>query len=184
MPVLKANTITKAKLGSTDLKAVYRGSTQIWQAGPPPPFIFAPINMEPVKAYPTEQYHFWVCCERQEELPYLMWFEKPEGVGTDPAKAFTNVTQMIDPATGKQGKCVVDGHEYAAYNTNWNDFAEKDDCDWIFKLRIKFLEYGWTPYSVILKGGIDDPNNPCYRDDRFPDLSTFYMLEESELDNG
>jgi hypothetical protein len=34
MSVLKANTITKAKLGNTDLSAVYRGDTQIWQAKP------------------------------------------------------------------------------------------------------------------------------------------------------
>jgi len=61
------------------------------------------------------------------------------------------------------------------------DFAEKDDCDWIIKLKLEYRDYGWTPESVILKGGIDDPNNPCYRDDRFPDLKTFYIAEESEL---
>ena len=32
MPVLKANTITNAKFGSTDIRAVYRGSTQVWKA--------------------------------------------------------------------------------------------------------------------------------------------------------
>lgn len=32
MPLLKASTITKAKLGNTELSAVYKGSTQIWQA--------------------------------------------------------------------------------------------------------------------------------------------------------
>lgn len=30
MPVLKTNTITNAKFGSTDLSAVYKGSTLIW----------------------------------------------------------------------------------------------------------------------------------------------------------
>ena len=184
MPVLQTNTITNAKLGSTELSAVYRGSTQIWKAVPNPPFIFAPINMEPVRGMEDRQYYFWAYGERQAESPYYMWLERPEGVGTDPAQAFTHVVLMIDPATGKQGKCVVDGHEYVAYNTNHNDFKEKDDCDWIIKLRLKFREYGWTPESVILKGGIDDPNSPCYRDNRFPDLSTFYIAEESELENG
>ncbi len=122
--------------------------------------------------------------ERQEELPYPMWFERPEGVGTDPARAITGVLIMTDPATGLQGKCVVDGHEYIAYSTPNNDFKEKDDCDWIIKLKLEYKKYGWTPESVILKGGIDDPDNPCYRDNRFPDLSTFYIAEERELGDG
>ena len=129
MPVLPANTIANAKFGSTDLSAVYKGSTRIYGFRQNPPFIFAPINMEPVKGKEDRQYYFWVYGERQTELPYYLWLEQIQGIGTDPAQPITSVVQMIDPATGKQGKCVVDGHEYVAYNTNWNDFAEKDDCD-------------------------------------------------------
>lgn len=182
MPALNISNIKDAKFGSTDLSAVYKGSTQIYEANPP--FIFSPINLTPVKGKETYQYYYWVYGERQPPPLYSMWFENPEGVGTDPARVFTHMVQMFDPATGQPGKCVVDGKEYLAYNTNNNDFNEKDDCDWIIKLKLKYREYGWTPESVILKGGIDDPNNPCYRDDRFPDLSTFYMLEESELEDG
>ena len=31
MPVLKSNTITNAKLGSTEIRAVYKGCTQVWR---------------------------------------------------------------------------------------------------------------------------------------------------------
>ena len=184
MPVLKANTITKAKLGSTDLKAVYRGGTQIWQAGPKPPITFAPINIQPVQGAETRVYSYWVYGERTDEFPNPTYFKAVDGVGTDPARPIKNKQVMIDPNTGGQGECVIDGHKYLAFGTGNNNFKEKDDCDWIIKLKIEYIDYGWTPESVILKGGIDDPDNPCYRDNRFPDLSTFYMLEESELDNG
>ena len=46
MPVLKANTITNAKLGSTDIRAVYRGSTEVYRRPPPEPMSWLPINME------------------------------------------------------------------------------------------------------------------------------------------
>lgn len=183
MPVLTTNTITDAKFGSTDLSAVYRGSTQIWQAGPPP-MTFAPINIQPVQGAETRAYSYWVYGEKIDEPPYPAYFLKVQGVGTDPARPIHSKQVMYDPNTGTQGECVIDGHKYLAYGTGNNDFKEKAGCDWIIKLKIEYIDYGWTPESVILKGGFDDPNNPCYRDDRFPDLSTFYMLEESELDNG
>ena len=184
MPALNISNIKDAKLGSTDLSAVYKGSIRIYGVRQNPPFIFSPINMEPVKGKEDSQYYFWASSEKQDESPYYSWLERPDGVGTDPTLLIKNISGMIDPATGKQGKCIVDGYEYSAYNTGNNDFQEKDDCDWIIKLKLKFREYGWTPESVILKGGIDDPNNPCYRDNRFPDLSTFYIAAESEIENG
>ena len=184
MSVLKANTITNAKLGSTQLTAVYKGSTQIWQADPSEPITFAPINIQPVQGAETRVYSYWVYGERKDEGTTPQYFNAVEGVGTDPARPIKNKQLAFDPNTGMQGECVIDGHKYLAYGTGNNDFKEKDDCDWIIKLKIEYLDYGWTPEAVILKGGIDDPNNPCYRDDRFPDLSTFYMLEERELEDG
>lgn len=182
MTVLKANTITDAKFGSTDLSAVYKGSTQIWKAVQP--VTFAPINIQPVQGKETRVYSYWVYGERSDESPYPMYFKSVSGVGTDPARPIQNKYLMIDPNTGLQGECLIDGYKYLAYGTGNNDFNEKVDCDWIIKLKLEYLDSGWTPESVILKGGIDDPNNPCYRDDRFPDLKTFYIAEESELEDG
>ena len=182
MPALNISNIKDAKLGSTDLSAVYKGSTPIWQAIPSPPFIFAPINIEPRQGKEMSQYTYWACYERNDSGQ--MWFLGVSGVGTDPSWPITSPVFMTDPNTGTVGECVVDGIKYRSYSTNNNRFTEKDDCDWIIKLKLEFREYGWTPESVILKGGIDDPDNPCYRDDRFPDLSTFYIAEESELEDG
>ena len=50
MPVLKVNTITNAKFGSTDIRAVYRGSTQVYRRPSPEPMSWLPINMELRKA--------------------------------------------------------------------------------------------------------------------------------------
>ena len=184
MPALNISNIKDAKLGSTQLTAVYKGSTLIFGGRQNPPFIFAPINIQPVQGAEKRVYSYWVYGERKDEGTTPQYFNAVEGVGTDPARPIINKQFAFDPNTGMQGECVIDGHKYLAYGTGNNDFNEKDDCDWIIKLKIEYLDYGWTPESVILKGGIDDPNNPCYRDDRFPDLSTFYMLEESEIENG
>lgn len=50
MPVLKANTITNAKLGSTEIRAVYRGGTEVYRRPSPEPMSWLPINMELRKA--------------------------------------------------------------------------------------------------------------------------------------
>ena len=178
MPVLKANTITDAKFGNTDLSAVYRGSTRVWRKPP----ILAPINLQPVPGEETARYCYWALHSWDEDEERA---QGVEGYGSNSSRPpFINLVIYYNPATGEQGKVDIDGWTYKSYSTGLNNFDDNPACEWRIKMKIDFLASGWTPEFKILRGGIDDPVNPPVRDDRFPEMSNFYTLEESELDNG
>ena len=178
MPVLKTNNITNAKFNSTEVSAVYRGSARIWRKPP----ILAPINLQPEPGEETTRYCYWALHSWDEEEERA---QGVEGYGSNSSrKPFINLFTYNNPATGQQGKVDVDGWTYKSYSTGLNDFADNPSCEWLINMKINFLASGWTHEFKILRGGIDDPINPPVRDDRFPEMSNFYTVDESEIADG
>ncbi len=181
MPALNISNIKDAKFGSTDLSAVYKGSTQIYRR---PPFILHPINLGIVtRADGNLQMIFWACNDRQ--------FPDPGGTGAGPfntmegsdARGTDLSTIQYNHGVGQRIYETVDGVQYTATCTLGIFTDDKGPEVWKIKLALNYGAYGTSPYSVILADNTEDPDNPVYHDDRFPSLEGMFF-NESEIEDG
>ena len=162
MPALNINTIKDAKLGSTELSAVYQGSTQIWHAPYPEPMSWLPINV-----VMRNDDGIWIDNQRKEDIclwavhddcrPYYM----NETIELDyKLSNASGSTDMWLPQRGVVAEgpfAIVDGVKYMPVSffslEQWPvSFVE------IFRIRQKKYDNTWGEYCIC-NAVYSDPDN-------------------------
>ena len=183
MPVLKVNTITNAKFGSTDIRAVYRGSTQVYRRPSPEPMSWLPINMELRKAadiwISPNQSEGDVCCwvVADSMRPYYMDDIVEMSYGGVPGIYTGGIPISEGP------EMIVDGVSYKPITFHSNVLTpDPNSLPTAFNVRQKTYDNTWAEWGA----GIQNPCNLMPLDLFLRPIS--YQVQSitnhKELDNG
>ena len=169
MPALNISNIKDAKLGSTDLSAVYMGSTEIWKF----PGMTQPTTLNQYYSHPSNK----------ASIAIKFWLHRPDNdmlklldLEVDYGSGFENAPYSIQRAGNF--KIEYDGVMYYQWFSSIVVSSDIDPHPFL-RWRVRYNGGAWSGQLPTQPSGSVDPEFPYFV---IPGTPNFF--EESESDNG